>query len=62
MWLQSLVVFVVVACCVVFVVRSLWRKLAGTSDGCGSCSGCNKPTPKGCAQPLVFHPSQSSGF
>lgn len=51
MWLQSLVVFVVVACCVVFVARSLWRKVAGRSDGCGGCGGCNKPAQKGCAFP-----------
>lgn len=62
MWLQSLIVFIVVACCAAFVVRSMLRKVVGTSGGCGGCGGCDKSTQKGCAQPRVFHPSKSSGL
>jgi hypothetical protein len=53
MWIQSVVVFVVVACCAVVVARTLWRKVANTSaGGCGGCGGCDKTnlaSPKGCS-------------
>jgi hypothetical protein len=62
MWFQSLVVFAVVACCAVFVVGSLLRRLAGTSDGCSGCGGCSQKSEKACAQPVVFHPSKRSDF
>ena len=47
-----------VACCAVVVARSLLRRVTGTSDGCGGCGGCSQKGPKGCAQPVVFHPSK----
>ena len=58
MWLQSLVVFAVVACCAVVVARSLLLRVAGKSDGCSGCGGCSQKGPQVCAQPVVFHPSK----
>lgn len=62
MWMQSLVVFAVVACCAVFVVRSLLHRVAGTSDGCSGCGGCSQKSEKACTQPVVFHPAKRSDF
>jgi hypothetical protein len=55
MGFQSMVVFVVVACCAVFVARGLMRRVAGTSEGCSGCGGCSQKSPKTCAQPVVVH-------
>lgn len=62
MWLQTLVVFAVVACSAVFVARNVLRKIAGKSDGCSGCSGCAQNSPKACAQPVVFYPTKRSNL
>ena len=55
MWFQALIVFGVVACCVVYLIRSLLLRVSGTSNGCSGCGGCSQNRPKVCTQTVVFH-------
>jgi hypothetical protein len=66
MWIQTLVVFLVVAACASYVVRTLLGKLRPTASACGGCDGgCCGPAKTrvvgagdvSCNQkPLLFYP------